>query len=262
MPGYSAAVAAFESAGARIAPLPVDEQGLDPSTFEAAARKARLKLLYLTPLHQHPTTVTLPPARRTAIHEIAARYGVAILEDDYDHEFHYRSQPLAPMASQDPCGLVIYVSSFSKILFPSARIGILGVPESLYEPLRSMRRIVSSQNDFLTQDALARWMRSGGFERHVRRMRRVYEERRDVMVSILEAERSAGREVEWSTPDGGMAVWVKFPKDGRRISSKAAQLRVSAPAEGEFLRYQGATNHLRLGFSMQTPPSSAEEWSS
>jgi GntR family transcriptional regulator / MocR family aminotransferase len=252
-PGYPPALAAFACAGARVVPIRVDGEGIDPAAFEAAVKRRRPKLLYLTPLHQYPTTVTLPVARRFAIREIAARHGVAILEDDYDHEFHYRSQPLAPMASDDDAGLVIYVSSFSKVLFPSARIGLMAVPEVLYEPLRGIRRVVTHQNDFLIQDALARWMRSGGFERHIRRMRRIYEERRDAMNECLLDARRRGRELEWSNPDGGMAMWVKLPVQAARVSMEAARLGVSAPAEGEFLGSRSPPRFLRLGFSMQTP---------
>lgn len=252
-PGYPSAEAAFRCAGATIARVRVDGEGVDPSAFEAAAKKQRLRLLYLTPLHQFPTTVTLSVSRRFEIYEVAARHGVGIIEDDYDHEFHYKSQPLAPLASHDPAGLVIYASSFSKVLFPSARIGVLAVPEALYEPLRGLRRVATNQSDFLMQDALARWMRSGGFERHLRKMRRVYEERRDVMSDLLAAEKERGRDLRWTRPDGGMAMWVRFPTDAARLSVEATRLGVHAPTANEFAGARSRSNFLRLGFSMQTP---------
>src|SRR5262249_47250795 len=106
--GYRPAWEAFRAAGGRLVPVDVDSEGADPDSLAKLLRKPRPRLLYLTPLHQYPTTVTLPIARRLRIYELCAQHGVPVLEDDYDHEFHYRSQPLAPMASRDPEGLVIY----------------------------------------------------------------------------------------------------------------------------------------------------------
>ncbi len=249
--GYPPAHAAFRAAGARVVPVPIDDQGLVPAAFEAQVAKRRPRLLYLTPLHQFPTTVTLPATRRLAIYAIAARHRIAILEDDYDHEFHYRSQPLAPMASDDPYELVIYVSSFSKVLFPSARVGFMAVPDVLYEPLRGLRRLVSHQNDFLMQDALARWMRAGGFERHLRKMRRVYEARRDAMNAYLLAEKSRGHTLEWRLPDGGMAIWVRTAVDAERTWAEATRLGIE-PHTDELER-AAPSNFLRLGFSKHSP---------
>ncbi|HEU5399583.1 MAG TPA: PLP-dependent aminotransferase family protein, partial [Gammaproteobacteria bacterium] len=172
-PGYPAAWDAFRAAGGDIVPVKVDQDGMDPEALEAAIAEQRIHLIYLTPHHQYPTTVTLPAARRLRIYELACRHQIPILEDDYDHEFHFRSQPIAPMASTDPCGLVIYISTLSKVMFPSMRIGFLAVPEALYHPLASLRTIITRQNSTLVQDAVARWMDGGGFERHLRRMRRV-----------------------------------------------------------------------------------------
>src|SRR6476646_7905429 len=112
------------------------------------------------------------------------------------------------MASSDPCGLVIYISTLSKIMFPSARMGFVAVPEELYEPLSRQRAIVTRQNSIFMQDAVARWMDSGGFERHLKRMRRIYEERRDTMVAGLQAGKQSGLPLAWNVPDGGMALWL------------------------------------------------------
>lgn len=251
-PGYAPALAAFRCAGAKLVPLRVDRDGIDPTALADAAAKRRIRVLYLTPLHQFPTTVTLSLARRFVVYEIAARHRIAIVEDDYDHEFHYRCQPLAPLASQDPAGIVLYVASLSKVLFPSTRIGVLAVPEALYEPLRGIRRISTYQNDFLTQDAIARWVADGGFERHLRKMRRIYQQRRDALNELLGAERQRGRDLEWTNPDGGMATWVRLPANAERVSLEAAQLGVDAPGENELVGGR-TSRHLRLGFSLSTP---------
>lgn len=251
--GYPPAWEALKAAGARLIPLEIDSEGLDPDSFASAIQRHRLRLLYMTPLHQYPTTVTLPISRRLRIYELASRAGVPILEDDYDHEFHYRSQPLAPLASQDPDGRVIYVSTFSKVLFPSARIGFMAVPRLLAASLAGYRKIVSRQNETVLQDALARWMRAGGFERHLRKMRRRYDERRICIGDLLGRAKQAGLPLQWRTPDGGMAIWVDVGTDADRLAKRAAQAGVYVQSGSHFAMGKSPSRHLRLGFANQSP---------
>ena len=110
--GYPPAMSAFVSAGAELVGIKQDKQGMCPNDLEAQICTGNIRLIYLTPLHQYPTTVTLTVSRRMAIYQLAAKHSIPIIEDDYDHEFHYRCQPLAPMASQDPAQLVIYLSIY------------------------------------------------------------------------------------------------------------------------------------------------------
>jgi GntR family transcriptional regulator/MocR family aminotransferase len=252
--GYGPAWEALRAAGARLVPIATDEDGIDPEDLARVARRRRLRLLYTTPLHQYPTTATLPLPRRLRLYEVATQADIPILEDDYDHEFHYRSQPLAPLASRDPAEQIIYISTFSKILFPSARIGFMAVPRGLAPALAEYRRIVSRQNETLLQDAVARWMVDGGFERHLRRMRRTYEERRAAMVTALEAGRAEGLPWRWRTPDGGMAIWVDTGQNADEVARRALARGVYVQAESNYqLRKNGISRHLRLGFANQTP---------
>jgi GntR family transcriptional regulator/MocR family aminotransferase len=254
VPGYAAAWDAIRAAGGEPVPVKVDEDGMDPDSLEAAIAKHKLRLIYVTPHHQYPTTATLPTARRLRLYELASRHQIPIVEDDYDHEFHFRSQPIAPMASSDPCGLVIYISTLSKIMFPSARIGFIAVPEELYQPLSRQRAIVTRQNNVFTQDAIARWMESGGFERHLKRMRRVYHERRDALVESLEAGRRRGLPLDWCPPDGGMALWLDCGVDSELVATRAAERGVFVASEPEF--WPGSPSggtHVRLGYASQTP---------
>ena len=253
VPGYAAAWDAIRAAGGEPVPVKVDANGMDPDALETAIVKQRIRLIYITPHHQYPTTATLPTARRLRIYELASRHQIPIVEDDYDHEFHYRSQPIAPMVSSDPCGLVIYVSTLSKIMFPSARIGFLAVPEELAEPLARQRAIVTRQNSIFMQDAVARWMGSGGFERHLKRMRRVYHERRDTMVECLDAGRRRGLPLAWSVPDGGMAMWLDTGVDSEHVATRAAEAGVYVASETEFHPQPRPGTHLRLGFANQSP---------
>ncbi|MBI3929191.1 MAG: PLP-dependent aminotransferase family protein [Armatimonadetes bacterium] len=244
--GYPPAWGALRVAGARLEALPLDADGVDPDALERLARRVRVRMAYVTPLHQYPTTATLPLERRARLYEVADRYGIALLEDDYDHEFHYRCRPVAPIKSRDPAGLVLYVSTFSKVVYPSARLGFAVVPPALRESLAGLKRVVSRQNDSLQQEAMARWMASGGFERHLRRMRRCYERRLCAMAQALESRGYGGA---FRKPDGGMSLWVDFRVPSRELARRAAARGVDVRPAAEF-RLDGAeTTFLRLGFA-------------
>lgn len=252
--GFPNAWDAFRTAGAELVPVRLDASGMVPDALEAALSKEPVRLIYLTPHHQYPTTVTLPVERRRHIYELASRHGVPIIEDDYDHEFHFRSHPIAPLASSDPCELVIYTSTLSKLMFPSMRLGFLAVPEAIYQPLVNLCAVTTRQNNVFLQDAVARWIDGGGFERHLRRMRRVYQERRDALVDALCVGRSAGLPLDWSVPDGGMALWLDCGVDSDAVAREAAARKVLVYPESNY-RFAGTRpgTHLRLGYASQTP---------
>ncbi|MBP7149001.1 MAG: PLP-dependent aminotransferase family protein [Acidobacteria bacterium] len=249
---YPPACEAYRAAGARVLPLPMEDDGLDVDAFEKLARRHRIRLLFLTPLHQFPTTATLPVAKRLRLYEVASRHDIAIFEDDYDHEFHYRAAPLPPLASYDPDQRVIYASTLSKVLFPSARIGFLVVPAPLEERLVHFRRIATHHNDSVTQDAIARWFASGGLERHLRRMRRHYQARRDALVGALERTR-AQTGWTWRVPDGGMALWLDTRADAAALARAATRAGIFVAHEGSYRVGPGPARHLRLGFSALAP---------
>lgn len=250
--GYPPALEALRFAGARLLPVRVDVEGIVVEDLERLLRTKRVRLLYLTPLHQYPTTVTLSAARRLQLYELAHRHGMAILEDDYDHEFHYRSQPVAPLASFDPAGLVFYVSTFSKVLFPSARLGFMAVPPTLAREAAKLKRISSRQNETLLQEAIGRWMQAGGFERHLRRMRRSYAERLDGLLAGLEEGRQRCNRLRWRIPDGGMALWLDVGIDSNAAAARAARAGVHLYPESHYRLDGKPGTHLRLGFSGQT----------
>lgn len=252
--GFPPAWDAFRAAGAQLVPVRLDGQGMVPDALEAALERHEIRLIYLTPHHQYPTTVTLPAARRLRIYELASRRGIPIMEDDYDHEYHFRSQPIAPLASADPCGLVIYASTLSKVMFPSIRLGFLAVPEAIHRPLADLRAVVTRQSNIFLQDAVARWMDNGGFERHLRRMRRVYAERRDALVGALSAGRGSGLPLDWKVPDGGMALWLDCGMDSDAIAREARLRGLLVQPESRF-RFNAtrAGTHLRLGYASRTP---------
>ena len=246
---YPPACQALQSSGAQLVTIQQDDQGLDPDHLESQLKHQRIKLLYLTPLHQYPTTVTLNVARRQRIYQLAQQYDFAILEDDYDHEFHYACQPLPPMASQDPDQRVIYLSSLSKVLFPASRIGFLALPDALLSPLLTLKKMINQQSSNLMQLAIALWMQDGGFERHLRRSTRRYKQRLENTCEQIERANIQGKTLRFNRPQGGMALWLDLGQDSKSIAQAAKQ-------QGIYLQYQQQLDvtgqpgsHVRLGFA-------------
>lgn len=254
--GYEPAWKAFKSAGADVVSIKQDDKGMIPSALEAAIERQiknskPIKLIYLTPLHQYPTTVTLPVSRRHAIYRIASEHNIAIIEDDYDHEYHYKCQPLAPMASDDPNGLVIYLSTFSKVMFPGARIGFMALDKTLSKAIVNYKTIINHKVNVPMQDAIARWMKAGDFERYLRKATKVYNQRRDFMVQQITYYQSLGKVKSFTVPDGGMAMWVEVNQSAEKLAKQALENGIFIQQEGQFLieRDQSQDCFIRLGFA-------------
>lgn len=244
--GYPPAWKLFESLGATLIPINVDSEGLDTEDLKSKLKKHDIKLIYVTPLHQYPTTVTLSPRRRQNLIQIAEQKLIPILEDDYDHEFHYIGPPPSPLAAETDLG--IYVCSFSKLLFPGARLGVIGCDPKILENLSQQKHLVSRQTDCLAQIGLASWIRDGGFERHLRRMRRVYEERYFFMQDELLKLKAVG-EVDWTPPNGGMSIWVNLFKDSKKVADAAKKQGVFFQHESAMDYLPSSGTHLRIGFA-------------
>jgi GntR family transcriptional regulator/MocR family aminotransferase len=180
-PGYPAALAAFRAHGARIAPIPVDSDGICTS---ALPRKA--KLVYVTPSHQFPLGVPLSLARRRALLDWARRTSSLIIEDDYDSEFRYGGRPLESLQGLDNAGRVIYLGTFSKVLFPSLRLGFVAMPPSLRASFLAGKWITDRHTETTEQHIIADFINEGHFGRHVRRMQRLYAQRYEVLLEALE----------------------------------------------------------------------------
>lgn len=252
--GYSPGWDALRLAGGKLVGLPVDRHGLVPEALDRLARTVRVAAVYVTPLHQYPSTVTMPLERRRDLYQVASRHGVPILEDDYDHEFHYRSRPLAPLKSRDPEGLVYYTSTFSKVVYPSARLGFVVLPPGQGARCAELKRITTRQSNTLVQLAQARWMESGGFERHLRRMRRAYQARLAAMAGALERGREQwGLPLSFELPDGGMSLWVNFGVDTEELSRRAAEQGLAVTSGSAYRLDNGLSQHMRLGFASSDP---------
>jgi GntR family transcriptional regulator / MocR family aminotransferase len=255
--GYPPAWRALEATGANLVTCPLDDQGLDVDALlricqRQVATGAPLKALYLTPHHQYPTTITLSPARRIALVQLAREFKFFILEDDYDHEFHYDGQPLLPLANTLDAGLSLYVGSLSKVLAPGLRVGFLVAPREVLERAQRHRVIVDRQGDAVTEAALAELMEEGEVQRHIRKVRTVYQERRDHCAATLVSK--FGAKLTFTVPAGGMALWVRA--HGVHVSpwlDECRKLDVDFQAGLPFARSRIADHWLRLGFAGLTP---------
>jgi GntR family transcriptional regulator/MocR family aminotransferase len=203
---YPNAVSVFRRAGAKIVPLPVDDRGIDVGALAALSRRETVRLVYVTPHHQYPTTVTLSPTRRLALLDHARRLRIAILEDDYDQEYHYDGRPVLPLASNDPDGNVIYVGTLAKILAPGLRLAFVVAPPPVIARMAIERALIDRQGDAVLECAIAELMEDGDIERHARRTRRIYHARRDAFCAGV--ERELGGAVSFRRPPGGMALWA------------------------------------------------------
>jgi GntR family transcriptional regulator / MocR family aminotransferase len=247
--GYRPAWEALRASGARLVPVPVDAQGVDVAALSRIAAEQPLRGVYVTPHHQYPTTVTLAAARRLRLLEIARERRLFVLEDDYDHEFHYEGRPVLPLASADTHGVVVYVGTLSKVLAPGLRIGFVVAPAPLVERLSAVRRVVDRQGDHLLEHAVAELLEDGEIQRHIRRTKRVYAERRARLAALL--ERELGSALTFRLPSGGTAIWARIdpgiPVDAWTERARAGGL-VLQPARS--FAFDGKSRpFLRLGFA-------------
>lgn len=223
-PGYPGARAALQGAGAVLAPVPVDVEGLAVAQGERLQPAARLA--YVTPSYQYPLGVTMSLARRLALLEWARRRGAWILEDDYDSEFRYVGHPLAALAGLDALGHVIYMGTFSKVLFPALRLGYLVVPSAVVDAFMHARALAGRHAPTLEQAVLADFMAEGHFAHHLRTMRGLYQERQAAVIAVLEAEVGGLLEVSPSPAGMHLVGWLDPAADDKVAAARAGQAGV------------------------------------
>jgi GntR family transcriptional regulator / MocR family aminotransferase len=246
-PSYFAATISFQQAGAIIHRVPVDDFGIDVSRIEGLCKKKKISLVYVIPHHHHPTTVTLTPERRIRLLELAAKYKFAIIEDDYDYDFHYTSNPVLPMASLDHHGNVIYIGTLSKTLAPAIRTGFMVAPENFIDAAAYRRRWIDRQGDNLMEVALAELYRNGTMASHIRKVVKTYHERRDHFCALLKEK--LGDRITFKIPDGGMSVWTTFSDaDLKQVAAKAEKKGLTM-SDGRLYNLVKNYNATRLGFA-------------
>ncbi len=251
-PSYPSARQAFLAAGAQLVPVAVDQEGMN---VEHAIRRDRnARIVYITPSHQYPLGVTMSAARRMLLLSWAVRSGAWIVEDDYDSEYRFGARPIASIQGLDTEARVIYVGTFSKVMFPALRVGYVVVPHDLVAAFAAARDAADVFSSTLYQLVLTDFIREGHFARHLRRMRMLYAERRKALVEEIGSQ--IGHRFEVLGSEAGMHLTVLLPSgiDDVVLSKKAAQMGVCAtplstcclrPPQrgGLILGYGGANAH-------------------
>ena len=220
-PGYWLTKEVLTALGCKVAPVPVDSDGLDVA--QGIRRCSKARAAYITPSHQFPLGVTMSAARRLQLLDWAERAGSWIVEDDYDSEYRYDSMPIASLQGLDRNDRVIYIGTFSKTLFPGLRLGYIVVPEDLMERFAAIRNAMDLGSPYLYQAVLADFIVQGHFARHIRRMRQLYNARRMALVESL--RKHFGRSAEILGTAAGMHLVVTLPMGMRdtEVSSRAAR---------------------------------------
>ncbi|WP_295990869.1 PLP-dependent aminotransferase family protein [Rugamonas sp.] len=248
-PGYGGALAAARGAGLNVAGIDVDDDGIAPGADDWLLRPPRL--IYTTPSHQYPTGSVLSLRRRLALIESARAAGALIIEDDYDSEFRYDGAPLSAMQGLAPDAPVLYLGTFSKTMFPSLRLAFVVVPEGLAAPLARMRAQSAARGRVAEQLALAEFLRSGQFALHLRRMRRLYRQRRDALIAAV--RRHVGVIATVHGASAGMHLALRFHDealDDAAISAQARQRGIVAHAlSAQRTQGAGGWNGLMLGYA-------------
>jgi GntR family transcriptional regulator/MocR family aminotransferase len=246
-PGFLGARSSLLGAGARLVPVPVDDEGLDVSRGAALCPSARL--VYVSPSHHFPLGVTMSLARRLSLLEWASRAGAWILEDDYDSEYRYAGRPLAALQGLDKEGRVIYLGTFSKILFPSLRLGYMVIPPDLVDAFKNARAILSRFSPSIEQAVLTDFIAEGHFARHIRRMRALYRERQQCLIEAARRELEGAIELEPN--EAGMHLVGRLPRgtDDRALSREANRLGVEASALSLYYVERARLSGLILGYA-------------
>lgn len=183
-PGYLSARLIFQTHGAKLLPIGVDDSGLVVKDL-ANNSNEQIRLVYVTPSHQFPTGAILSLPRRLELLTWARQTGAFIIEDDYDSEYRYGDRPIPALQGLDRCDSVLYIGTFSKVLFPSLRIGYLVLPKSLISAFARGKWLSDRHLPLLEQQVLADFIDQGHLERHIRKMRSLYDQRRQVLVKAL-----------------------------------------------------------------------------
>lgn len=255
-PCYAAAATLFRSYGARLSPLEIDDEGVRP---EALERVRCATLLYITPSHQFPTGAILSLARRQAVLHWADVNNAYVVEDDYDSEIIYDRPPLAALAALDRHRRVIYVGSFSKTIGAGIRVGYLVLPDELVEPALAAKSLSNYGQPWLDQAVLASFIKQGAFRNHLRRLRTLYRERRDTLMSGLRA--TFGGDSRISGHEAGLHLIWEVPShlpDAKELSAIARSVGVglytlSETGALEFVASPVSKRRLVLGYAGLTP---------
>lgn len=246
---YLLADETFRQAGGSILRIPVDACGMDIDFLEKQLATTPVGAVYIIPHHHLPTTVTLSSERRLKLLNLAKIHRFAIIEDDYDFDFHYDNKPYLPLASIDHNENVIYIGSISKTFAPALRIGFMVGPGEFIRAAGSLRELIDRQGDTLMEEAFSVMFDNGEVDRHFRKSLKIYKERRDLFCEILASDFKD--EIRFNAPEGGLGIWATLSSgiDLHKMSREAGKKGLYID-DGDFYKNESySTNSLRMGFA-------------
>jgi GntR family transcriptional regulator/MocR family aminotransferase len=249
-PGYWGARCIFESCDLKVEPVGVDTEGMNP---DLAPRASRPRLIYLTPSNQYPMGVAMSLARRRSLLQIAARERAWIIEDDYDSELRYSGRPLASLQGLDAGQRVVYLGTFSKVLYPGIKIGYMVVPAALAESFQSALYDLQRPGQLTVQAALADFIERGYFATHIRRLRQAYGERRELLVGALSSH--LGKVAQITSQPAGLHLVIGLPQacDDEHLAAQVAQRGTTVRALSQYFIGPAAARGLVVGFGYAPP---------
>jgi GntR family transcriptional regulator/MocR family aminotransferase len=248
-PGYHQARRAFVFAGATVVPRPIDEEGI---VIARPGKQTPPRIIYTTPSHQFPLGVTMSFRRRTALIDFARASDAFVLEDDYDSEFRFTGPPLPCLEGLDNSGRVIYAGTMSKILYPSLRLGYLVAPEQLVDSMAKIRSVMDQHSPAIDQATLARFITEGFFLSHVKRMRKLYAERREFFRE--EFNKLLSEHFILQVPEAGLLViaWLRREADFTRVARACVEIGIRRSPMSFFCIQAKLKPALILGFAAST----------
>ncbi len=247
---YYTASLTFELNGGTLIRIPVDDAGISTDALEELCATNTISMVYVTSHHHHPTTVTLSAQRRMQLLKLAQKYQFAVLEDDYDYDFHYDHAPILPLASGDYYGNVIYVGALCKIVAPAFRNGYLIAAKDFVEEAALRRTFVDRQSDFVSDMVFAKFIKEGHLERHTKYVHKIYKQRRNLFCNLLNEHLAPF--LDFKIPDGGMAVWTTL-KDEKLsweiIHDNALKQGLKIPSHQVYNFNEDKQPGIRMGFA-------------
>ena len=246
-PGYVIGRQVLRGVGAQVVPVPTDDEGMIIADGVGAAPNARLA--YVSPSHHFPLGSTMSLRRRVELLGWAASTGAWVLEDDYDSEFRYAGQPLTALQGLDTAARVIYVGTFSKTMFPALRLGYLVVPPQLVDVFNAARSTIDHASSSIEQLALAEFLASGQFARHVRQMRALYRSRHDALLDAAEDESPGLLQIDAATTGMHAVAWLPEMVNDHEVAAAAADAGIEASALSTHCVTRKLRPALILGFA-------------
>lgn len=248
-PSFFCALQSFSSAGARLIGVPIDKDGMRVDLLEPILERYKPKLIYTMPTFQNPSGAVMSIERRHRLLELAYRHGVPILEDDPYSDIRFEGETIPSLKALDQYGYVMYLSTFSKILFPGLRVGWLTAPKRVINMFTMIKQMEDLHTNSLSQYLIDEFLRNGFLEEHLKKVCKENARRRDIIQREL--KENAVPEMEWNEPKGGSFIWCRLPKNisTAKFLSKASEHKVAFVPGDAFFTVGQQDKYMRLAFS-------------